>query len=224
MDGFINIYFGFILFLIAAFVLMVLFYFVAGVVILIPFYVIGMVVSIFYYKMGKNAGCKNAWIAFLPFGKNYLAFALPHREYNIGLIKTKRRKRVFWTSAVMDFITYSVMGLYAAALFAYAKLAFNYDAAQYGLEPGAPSTFYILLIVFLLVGGVVFILRSIVHWRKNYDLLKTYQYDQFAVWGALLNIICPLVMVIMPMIMAGRAPEYGLKNYYSWKEKETRHI
>ena len=74
---------------------MTLFYFAAGLLLVIPIYAAGLIVSIFYYKMAKNAGCRNAWIAFLPFGKNYLAFVLPHREYNIGLIKTKNRKRVF---------------------------------------------------------------------------------------------------------------------------------
>jgi len=108
---------------------MTLFYFAVGLLLVIPIYAAGLIVSIFYYKMAKNAGCRSAWIAFLPLGKNYFAFALPHSVYNIGIIKTKHRKCIFWLSSIAE----------------------------------------------LIIG---------------------------------------LIMLIMPMLMVNRAPDYGMKNYY----------
>lgn len=223
MDGFINIYIAFIMFFVVAFLLMVVFYFAVGLLLLIPIYLVGMIISIFYCKMAKNAGCKNAWIAFLPFGKNYLAFAIPHREYNIGLIKTKHRKRVFWISWILESVVYLIMGFGWAVVYTYSQLSGTGYAVKTATGFGEYPLDLILLIILLLSVVIVFAIRSIVHWRKNYDLLITYGYEQFALWGSLLNIICPFVMVIMPILMAGRVPDYGLKNYYSWEEKGIRY-
>lgn len=143
---------------------MTLFYFAVGLLLVIPIYAAGLIVSIFYYKMAKNAGCRSAWIAFLPFGKNYFAFALPHSVYNIGIIKTKHRKCIFWLSSIAELLVSLIMGFGWAIIYAYTQC----------------------------LNG----------------------YDQFAVWGALLNVISPLIMLIMPMLMVNRAPDYGLKNYY----------
>ena len=193
---------------------MTLFYFAAGLLLVIPIYAAGLIVSIFYYKMAKNAGCRNAWIAFLPFGKNYFAFALPHSVYNIGIIKTKHRKCIFWLSSIAELIIGLIMGFGWAIIYAYTQCLNGYNVVQVILEMKEYPFVLNLFIVLLLLGAIVFALRSIVHGRKNYDLLKTYGYEHFAVWGALLNVICPLVMLIMPMLMVNRAPDYGLKNYY----------
>ena len=207
MDGFVSLFMIFFCF-------MTLFYFAAGLLLLIPIYLFGLIVSIFYYKMAHNAGCRNAWIAYLPLGKNYLAFALPHREYNIGLIKTKNRKRVFWISSIAEVIVSLVIGFGSVVIYAYNQCFNGYNVVEVIMEMREYPFILILFIVLLLSGSVVFVLRSIIHGRKNYDLLKTYGYEQFAVWGALLNAICPLVMLIMPVLMAGRTPDYGMKNYY----------
>lgn len=224
MDGFINIYIAFILFFVVAYLLMILFYVAIGILIMIPFLAVSIIISVFYYKMAKKAGYKKAWIAFLPYGKSYLAFTIPHREYNLGIFKTKRRKRVFWISFVAELAVHLITGVSAAVLFIYAQSIIDYNTTQPFAEIWSEPVFVILYIISFLFGGIVFILRSIVYWRKNYDLLKTYGYGQFAVWGALLNVICPLVMVIMPILMAGRAPDYGLNNYYLWEESDVRYI
>ena len=174
--------------------------------------------------MAKKAGYKKAWIAFLPYVKSYLTFTIPHREYNLGIFKTKRRKRVFWISFVAELAVHLITGVSAAVLFIYAQSIIGSNTTQPFAEIWSEPVLVILYIISFLLGGIVFILRSIVYWRKNYDLLKTYGYGQFAVWGALLNVICPLVMVIMPILMAGRAPDYGLNNYYLWEESGVRYI
>ena len=207
MDGFVSIFKVFFFF-------MSLFYYAIGLLLLIPVYLLGLIVSIFYYKMAKNAGCRNAWIAFLPFGKNYLAFVLPHREYNIGIIKTKRRKRLFWLSSIAEVIIGLAMGYGWAMMYAYFQCYNGYNVMQILSEMSGDTLLVCFFIILLLSGFVVFIIRSVIHGRKNYDLLKTYGYDQFAVWGSLLNVICPPVMVIMSILMAGRMPDYGMKNYY----------
>ncbi len=222
MDGFINIYIGFIMIIVVAFLFVVLFYFVMGLLLLVPIYLFGLIVSVFYYKMAKIAGCKNGWIAFLPLGKNYLAFALPHREYNIGILKTKHRKRIFWLSSIAELIVNFVMGFGWAIIYAYVKLCSQDTGVMLDTELFDSPFFLVLFIVLLLSGIVAFVLRSIVHGRKNYDLLKTYGYGSFAVWGALLNVICPLVMLIMPVFMAGRVPDYGVGNYYLKRENGIR--
>lgn len=215
MDGFINIFIWFWVILILAFLLMVLFHFVVGLLLLIPIYLFGLIVSVFYFKMAKNAGYRKAWIAFLPFGKNYLAFTLPRHEYNIGLFKTKHRKRIFWISLIAELMAGFMIGFGWAVVYTYVNLGSSDYSTLHELNLFESPVFLIIFIVLLLSGIVFFVLRSIIHWRKNYDLLKTYGYNQIAVWGALLNVVCPPVMVIMPILMAGRTPDYGLNKYYS---------
>lgn len=219
MDAYTKFFVLFGVLLLVIFLALVLIYYVASLLILIPIYLLGLIVSIFYFKMAKNAGCRNAWIAFLPFGKNFLAFALPHREYRIVFFKTKHRKIIFWISLIAELIAGFNTGYIAAILYHIILICkpdsgnlfnMNLISVQLWDSPIFLGLFYILL----LSGSVVFVLRSIIHGRKNYDLLKTYGYEQFAVWGALLNVICPLVMLIMPVLMADRTPDYGMKNYY----------
>lgn len=183
-----------------------------------------IVISIFYFLMGKQAGCDVAWMAFFPFGKNYLAFTIPHREYNLGIFKTKYRKRVFWIWFASELCVYLITGVLSLILITYSINNADYDAAQPFMPLLQEPLFIILFIASLLFGGLFLIIKSIVHWRKNYDLLITYEFHDLALPVSILNIFCPLIMIIFASIMAGRAPDYGSENYYFWEEDDISYI
>ena len=54
-----------------------------------------------YFFMGKNAGFKYPWVAFVPAGRQYIAMTIPHCQYNLGLFKTDNRKMVYWIWKVL---------------------------------------------------------------------------------------------------------------------------
>lgn len=177
-----------------------------------------IVCSIFYYLIGRDAGFELPWIAFFPGGKNYIAFTIPHREFNMGIFSTFNRKLVFWIWFAAETLVY----LLCAGGLIYIFVEQNH-IAEYFIN-FTPSMLtdnmaeIIIAVIFICFLILYFILRSPIHWRKNYDLLKTYGYSKAAIIIPSLNIICPLVMMVFPLFLAGRLPEYGADGYYPLEE------
>lgn len=180
------------------------------------FYIVS---STFYYVMGKEAGFDLPWIAFFPFGKNYISFTIPHREFKLGAFSTLNRRLVFWIWFAAEILVY----LLCTGGFLYIFLEMEH-IAKYFMEY-TPSMLtddlpkIIIAIVFAAFLLTYYIIRSVIHWRKNYDLLKTYGYNKAAVIVPTLNLLCPLVMMIFPLALAGRLPEYGADGYYPLEEE-----
>lgn len=216
---FVLLFFIFIIFFGAFFnVIMV---FMAVSLITIGFYVF---TSLFYFLMGQQAGCELAWLAFIPFGKSYLGLTLTHREFNLGLFKTKYRKRVFWGWFIAEICVGIVTTILSLILLVYGMSIADYSLAEPFSVLLENPIFWILWLTSFLLSGFALLIRTLFHWRKNYDLLKTYDFNKLALPMSILNVFCPLVMIVFSILMAGRAPEYGSENYYFWEENGVSYI
>lgn len=187
---------------------------VISIVVLIAFLLVYAVCSIFYYIIGKEAGFDQPWVAFIPGGKNYIAFTIPHREFNMGIFSTPNRQLMFWIWFVAD-VVLCILGA-IGLLYVMVEME-NINQFFSSLTYATLSEHILLFIMMGLIlyfSLVYFAVRTLFHWRKNYDLLKTYNYNKTAVIVPLLNIICPLVMMFFPIFLAGRLPEYGADGYY----------
>ncbi len=174
--------------------------------------------SIFYYIMGKEAGFDLPWIAFFPGGKNYIAFTIPHREFNVGIFSTFNRKLIFWIWFVAEVLVYLISAVGSVYIFFESDYIVEYFTEFTSSMSSFPPTVLIIAIILITFLLAYFIARSVIHWRKNYDLLKTYGYNKAAVIVPTLNLLCPLVMMVFPLALAGRLPEYGADGYYPVEE------
>lgn len=216
---FVLLFFIFIIFFGAFFNIIMVFMAVS--LITIGFYVF---TSLFYFLMGQQAGCELAWLAFIPFGKSYLGLTLPHREFNLGLFKTKYRKRVFWGWFIAEIFVGIVTTILSLILLVYGMSIADYSLAEPFSVLLEKPIFWILWLTSFLLSGFALLIRTLFHWRKNYDLLKTYDFNKLALPMSILNVFCPLVMIVFSILMAGRAPEYGSENYYFWEENGVSYI
>ncbi len=81
------------------------------------FFLASIICSIFYYIMGKEAGFDLPWIAFFPGGKNYIAFTIPHREFNLGFFSTFNRKLIFWIWFATEILVYLISAVGSVYIF-----------------------------------------------------------------------------------------------------------
>lgn len=187
------------------------------------FFLFGMlfaytICSIFYYIMGKEAGFDLPWIAFFPGGKNYIAFTIPHREFNLGIFSTFNRKLIFWIWFVAEVLVYLISAVGSVYIFFESDYIVEYFAEFTPSMSSFPPTVLIIAIILVIFLLAYFIARSVIHWRKNYDLLKTYGYNKTAIIVPTLNVFCPLIMMVFAIVLAGRLPEYGADGYYPVEE------
>ena len=174
-------------------------------------YVCYLVTAIPYFIMARTCEYHAPWIVFIPMCKDYIAFTLPFNEYQLGFIKIKHRSIVFW-----PLLIFKLLGLVLFFIW------YIYVTIVKLLSVPAPETegvfqSDIYSIVFAVISFLIFALLSLIHWRKNYDLLKAYGMDQHAIWAPLVNIICPLVMVIFSYIIMNKEPINGGWGYYREK-------
>ncbi|MBQ3516252.1 MAG: hypothetical protein IJA29_03415, partial [Lachnospiraceae bacterium] len=61
---------------------------------IISLLVMYIVSAVPYFIMAKKAGFRHAWLAFIPYGQQYIAMTLSHREFSIfNKFKTRNRKK-----------------------------------------------------------------------------------------------------------------------------------
>lgn len=181
-----------------------------------------------YFFMGKNAGFKHSWIAFVPAGRQYIAMTIPHCQYKLGFLKTDNRKSVYWIwfgfetvftilYAVASVAFYYVEVYYAQTL-GYTDYYTSYGTSAITSDVSTISiiTRALLLSIFLLRMAV----RGVIQWRMNYDLLRAYDMNTHAKWAPAVNIICPPVMLVFAYILMSRSPEYGSDGYYPLEDDE----
>lgn len=168
-----------------------------------------------YFYIARNAGVKRPWLVFIPFGKEYIAFTIPACQYNLGFIKTNKRSLMFWIYLIPEIIFLFLNNLMWSRGFMILSSTIdfsNLDDLVYLPEYigellfGEPI-FLVILLVFLAVLFIFWLLRSVLGWRKNYDLLKSYpDVEKHALWVSIANIFCPLLMFIFSFILMNKIP------------------
>lgn len=174
-------------------------------------YVCYLVTAIPFFIIAKNCDFRSPWIVFIPMCKDYIAFTLPFNEYRLGFIKIKHRGIVFWPLLIFKLLGF--VSFFIRYIYVFLIKPFSIPAPE--TEGFFQSDIY--SIVFAVISFLIFALLSLIHWRKNYDLLKAYGMDQHAIWAPLVNIICPLVMVIFSYIIMNKEPINGGWGYYREK-------
>jgi len=174
-------------------------------------YVCYLVTAIPYFIMARTCEYHAPWIVFIPMCKDYIAFTLPFNEYRLGFIKIKHRSIVFWSLLIFKLLGF--VSFFIRYIYVFLIKPFSIPAPE--TEGVFQSDIY--SIVFAVISFLIFALLSLIHWRKNYDLLKAYGMDQHAIWAPLVNIICPLVMVIFSYIIMNKEPINGGWGYYREK-------
>lgn len=172
------------------------------------------VTAIPFYVMAKNCYFEHPWITLLPMGKNYIAFTLPFSEYNLGFFETKNRKLIYWiwfSAEILMYIIFAVMAFFLSPIL----------VRDVGIPSSSTGEFFMSdeyqIAAITIAAGVSFLMlatRCVVHWRKNYDLLKAYGFDEHALWAPLANIVFPFVMVVFSYIIMNREPINGGYGYY----------
>ncbi|MBQ3515607.1 MAG: hypothetical protein IJA29_00140 [Lachnospiraceae bacterium] len=174
-------------------------------------YVCYLVTAIPYFIMARTCEYHAPWIVFIPMCKDYIAFTLPFNEYRLGFIKIKHRSIVFWSLLIFKLLGF--VSFFIRYIYVFLIKPFSIPAPE--TEGVFQSDIY--SIVFAVISFLIFALLSLIHWRKNYDLLKAYGMDQHAIWAPLVNIICPLIMVIFSYIIMNKEPINGGWGYYREK-------
>ena len=183
-----------------------------------------------YFFMGKNAGFKYPWVAFVPAGRQYIAMTIPHCQYNLGLFKTDNRKMVYWIwlgfEAVFT-ILYTIatfafyyVEIYYAGTPGYSDYYTSYGASSSGLTSEFSTVTLITQIILYAILFLRWAIRGVIQWRMYYDLLNAYEMNTHAKWAPAVNIICPLVMLVFAYIIMSRSPEYGSDGYYPLEDEE----
>ncbi|MBQ7766664.1 MAG: hypothetical protein IJ397_07475 [Lachnospiraceae bacterium] len=175
-----------------------------------------------YFIMARKAGFRHAWLAFIPFGQQYIAMTLSHREFSIfNKFKTKNRKKAFWAYIIVMVVTLIVdlvMEICDYGSQALQVAAENADYSGAYASGGGALALMLLLLAVMLVGLVVYLAATVVlyfiKWRMYYDVLITYGMQEHAMWASILTLFIPIVMIIFSYIIMSKEPDYGFGNYY----------
>lgn len=172
-----------------------------------------------YFIMGRKAGFKHAWLAFIPFGQNYVAMTLPHREFNIfNKFKTTNRKKAFWAYVITwgIWLVTLIINEITSWISSYLEMI---DIENVSVE--AMGGMLIGMLVLLAVQLVVLVVTLVntfamimIRWRTYYDVLNTYREPQHAMWVSIVSLFFPIVMTVFTYIIMNKKPEYGFGNYY----------
>ncbi len=172
------------------------------------------------YIMGKKAGFRHAWLAFIPFGQNYVAMTLPHREFNIfNWIKTTNRKKAFWAYVItwgiwlVSMVTNEIISWISPYL----------TEADFASMSGGGMIALLVGMLVLLVVSLINMLVSLVNvfamfmirWRMYYDLLLTYREPKNAMWVSIVSLFINIIMTVFSYMIMNKTPEYGFGNYYA---------
>lgn len=184
---------------------------------IISLLVMYIVSAVPYFIMAKKAGFRHAWLAFIPYGQQYIAMTLSHREFSIfNKFKTRNRKKAFWAYIIVIVVTLLVDLVMELCDFGSQALQVAAENADY--SGGGTLGLMFLLLIVMLVGLVVYIAATVVfyfmRWRMYYDVLITYGMQEHAMWASILTLFVPIVMIIFSYIIMSKEPDYGFGNYY----------
>ena len=158
-----------------------------------------------YYIMAQKAGVNKAWVAFVPYGPDYVSMTLPHKEFSIfNKFKTRNRKKAFWVYFITIVISV-VLNLISDGL-DMANQALDQMHTEQGASIGILIGLLVLLVLMLLL--LAFTLANtfascMIRWRTYYDILNTYGMSEHAMWASILSVFIPLVMIVFSYIIMG---------------------
>lgn len=201
-------------FLLIIFAIILIYWLVLLLIRLLIIYFGYLVTAIPFYMIAKNCYFDHPWVTLLPMGKNYIAFTLPFNEYNLGFFETKNRKLIYWLwfgAEIIMYIIFVVMGFFLLPVLFVDTGTPTSATGEFFMSDGYRITASIIASV---ITFIMLAIRTVVHWRKNYDLLKAYGFDEHAMWAPLANIACPLVMVVFSYILINQEPINGGYGYY----------
>lgn len=145
-----------------------------------------IVPAIALFKMGKKAGYKHSWLAFVPIVQTYVEFVLPRKQFNIGIIKTYKRDVIA--------IIFIILTYFGTTIVTFAN--------------GLVGLGQILTFAFVIFMGAI-------RWRKMYDLLSTFRDEELAKIISIVGIFAPIVYNIVIIFSMNKEPNYGAGNYYN---------
>ncbi len=167
-----------------------------------------------YFYIARNANKRSPGLVFLPFVKEYVAFTIPTCKYNIGIIRLTNRKAAFWIYLIPEVLYLLLARLVISRSFYVFSGVIDFNHLEE--LPYVPQYMYKLLfdepiwgiiaLLFLAVLFVLWAIRSVFVWRKNYDLIKCYDVEKHAMWVSIANIFCPLVMFVFSYVLMNRIP------------------
>ncbi len=184
-----------------------------------------------FFFMGKNAGFRHSWIAFVPAGRQYITMTIPHCQYNLGLLKTDNRKLVYWVWFGFETV-FTILYAVASVAFYYVEVyyagvsGYSDYYTSYGASSATSDISSITIITRVLLFSIFLLrmaIRGVIQWRMYYDLLNAYDMKEHAKWAPAVNIICPLVMLVFAYILMSRSPEYGSDGYYPLEDEEDEY-
>ncbi len=143
-----------------------------------------------YYKMAKRAGLPKAWLIWVPIAEMYILFKLPKREFNLfDKFKTNDRELVFWWWLILI----GAMPAISAVLYTMMMV---------------PILNVIVAIVYYAIMAIYMVVVYIISWRIFYDILMTYGMQEHAMWAAIANCFCPIVMIVFSYMIMNKEPDY----------------
>lgn len=182
---------------------------------------LGMVImhiasAIPYFIMARKAGSDHAWLAFIPYGQQYVAMTLPHREFNIfNKFKTNNRKKAFWAYIIISAITVVINTIMDALEMVQKEIEIALDTSNAGAGLLAGLLVVLLVsLVCLAVSLAATFANCMIKWRTWYDILNTYKMEQHAMWASIVSLFFPIIMVVFSYIIMNTEPDYGFGNYY----------
>ncbi|MBO5341517.1 MAG: hypothetical protein J6A73_02400 [Lachnospiraceae bacterium] len=180
----------------------------------VSFVIFQFITALPYFYIARNAGKRSPGLVFLPFVKEYVAFTIPTEKYNIGIIRLTNRKVAFWIYLIPEIIYLLLARLVISRSFY--VLSGTIDLANLEDLPYVPQYIFELLfsepiwgiiaIFFLAMLFILWVIRSVFVWRKNYDLIRCYDVEKHAMWVSIANIFCPLVMFVFSYVLMNRIP------------------
>ncbi len=165
-------------------------------VVLIAYFIIGYLLpAIALFKMGKKAGYKQAWFAFVPILQTYASFVIPRERYKLLFINTGKRNVI----AIVYLITSILWKLIKSLL----SFVLNLVIPGFGT------------IVATIIKGFFWLIFSAFNWRKMYDIFFTYKKKGASIALSIIGVFIPAVYSIALLTCIKQEPKFGKGNYYS---------
>ncbi len=162
-----------------------------------------VVISIPIYQMAKKAGHPKPWLAFIPYGRQYVISTLPHRTYKLffDCFRTDKRSKAFWWYFGIAFGVVAV-SLVLAFLCIIPIIGFFFSLLSYGVS---------------ILSSIAMVL---IMWRMNYDFVMTYDTKETALLISIISCFIPIVFVVYTFIVMNREPSYGFDGYFDTSDWE----
>lgn len=147
------------------------------------------------YKMAKNRGMQYPWLAFVPYGCNYIMLNIPTKPFNLFNFFVLRDRMTLF----LYYLIFTIGGSFIVNIFAY-----------------IPVVGIIITIAYL-------ILSILVSYQITKDIYDTYETDNTTLL-AVLSMFIPFMQLILMYVYMNREPIYpnNLNNNVIIEEEEIK--